>query len=141
MHIPTLLLWSLTVFCFSATVNAQKNKQTSEIDLDFTFKKIEIEAGTNKFDWDVYMKKSTVLPASVAKSIPAGIYKVLVSFIINIDGKVSEVKADSDPGYGLASRAVDIFKGYKGKWQPANQCGRLVKSYKKLPVVFTIPGE
>ena len=142
MCINKVLLGLLIVFCISDSAAAQKNKQTPpEIDLDIVFQKVEIEAGTNRNDWDAYMKKSTVLPVSVAKSIPAGTYKVLVSFIINIDGKVYDVKADNDPGYGLASRAVEIFKGYKGKWQPANQCGRLVKSYKKLPVVFTVAEE
>jgi protein TonB len=113
-------------------------KDTSSEDWDHIFTKIEIEAGTNLQDWSSSMRKNTVLPASVAKSISAGTYNVLISFIVNIDGTVYDIKADNDPGYGLASRAIKIFKGYKGKWRAAVQCGRLVKSYKKEPVIFVI---
>lgn len=128
--------------CCTLHLAAQKKNavfsDTSGDDQVFTKIKIEIEAGPNLQDWHTYMRKSTVLPDSVAKSIPPGTYHVLVSCIIDISGRVYDIGAKNDPGYGLVHRALEIFKGYKGKWQPANQCGRLVKSYKTMPVTFVI---
>lgn len=126
--------------CTALSVTAQKKRAvfSDTSDHDFVFTKIEIEAGTNPQDWHTYMRKSTVLPPAVAKAIPPGTYNVLVKFIIGVEGKLYDIKADNDPGYGLAARAVEVFKGYKGKWQPATQCGRFVKSYKTMPVTFVI---
>lgn len=139
MALSRLVLLLLFIGCMATGATAQQvKKNTSTEDWDKVFTKVEIEAGTNRQDWDSYMRKNAVLPASVARSIPPGTYKVLISFIIDINGSLQEIKADNDPGYGLATRALEIFKGYKGKWQPANQCGRLVKSYKKEPVIFVV---
>jgi protein TonB len=131
----------VTVFAISLPASAQKKEKPVETyDIERVFTKIEINAGTNTQDWFCYTKESTVLPDSLAKTIPAGTYKVLISFIVNTDGKLSDVKADNDPGYGLAGRALKIFSGYKGKWTPANQCGRSVKSYEKRPIIFVVGG-
>lgn len=139
MHFTQLLL-SLVLCSTITSVAAQKVvKKKAPGDWDYVFTKVEIESGTNQQDWDSYMRKSTVLPDSLAESIPPGRYNVLISFVINVDGTVSNVKAENDPGYGLAARALMIFKGYQGKWRPGIQCGRMVKSYKKEPVIFIFP--
>ncbi|NII23592.1 hypothetical protein HB364_00775 [Pseudoflavitalea sp. X16] len=131
----------LLLCCTALNVAAQKKKAvfSDTSDYEFVFTKVETEAGTNVKDWHTYMRSSTALPPAVAKSIPPGTYNVLVKFVISAEGKIGDIKADNDPGYGLAARAVEVFKGYKGKWQPANQCGRFVKSYKTMPVTFVIP--
>lgn len=113
-------------------------KKKSPADWDYVFTKVEIEAGPDRPDWDSYMRRSTVLPDSMAKTIPPGTYNVLISFIIKADGTVSDMKAENDPGYGLAARALEIFNNYKGKWRVGIQCGRAVKSYKKEPVIFVV---
>lgn len=134
-------IW-LTGFCCclaTGVMARQAQKKTSASDGDYVFTKVESEAGTNPQAWSSYMRKSTVLPDSVAGTIPPGTYSVLISFMIDVHGQLHEIKAEKDPGYGLAARALKIFKGYKGEWQPANQCGRYVKSYQKMPVTFVVP--
>ncbi len=140
MTVTRYLLVPCVICCMVTGAAAQKaTKNTSTEDYDKVFTKIEMEAGTNRQEWESYLRKSTLLPDSVRQSIPAGTHKVLISFIIDVHGKLSDIKVDKDPGYGLAERALKVFKGYKGEWQPANQCGRLVKSYKKMPVIFVVP--
>ncbi len=139
MPFPRLVM-SFILCCMVTGAAAQKKavKKNASEDWDHVFTKIEIEAGTNRQDWDSYMRSSTVLPDSLAKTIPPGTYHVLISFIVNVDGTVYDIKADNDPGYGLAPQAIRIFKGYKGKWRSAIQCGRLVRAYKKEPVIFVV---
>ncbi|MBO9564130.1 MAG: hypothetical protein J7621_15200 [Niastella sp.] len=142
MNIARYILVLCIIGCMVTSAAAQKNaKKASAEETDKIFTKVEIDGGTNIQEWTNYMKKSTVLPESLRKTIPAGTYKVQISFIIDVHGKLSEIKADNDPGHGLAERALSIFKDYKGLWQPANQCGRSVKSYKKMPVIFVVPAE
>ena len=105
------------------------------------FEKVEQNANTNQKIWAEHIFKKTQLPDSIVKDIPAGTYNVNVQFVVDIHGKIGQVKAKSDPGYGLAKIAVDVISTYKGKWQPANQCGRNVKSYKKQPITFIVPSQ
>ena len=103
------------------------------------FAKVEQNANTNQKTWTEHISKKTQLPDSIIKDIPVGIYKVNVQFVVDIHGTIGQVKVKNDPGYGLAKMAIDVILTYKGKWQPANQCGRNVKSYKEQPIIFIVP--
>ena len=105
------------------------------------FAKVEQNANTDQKTWMDHISKKTHLPDSIIKDIPTGSYKVNIQFVVDIHGKIGQVKAKSDPGYGLAKIAVDVISTYKGKWQPANQCGRNVKSYKEQTITFIVPAQ
>jgi protein TonB len=105
------------------------------------FEKVEQNANTNQKTWTEHISKKTQLPDSIIKDIPVGIYKVNVQFVVDIHGTIGQVKVKNDPGYGLAKMAIDVILTYKGKWQPANQCGRNVKSYKEQPLTFIVPAQ
>ena len=63
---------------------------------------------------------------------------VVVEFIVDKEGNVSDVHAVSGPtDGGLREEAVRVIKK-SGKWVPAIQNGRNVKSYKRQPVIFQI---
>ncbi|OQP51098.1 energy transducer TonB [Niastella yeongjuensis] len=64
---------------------------------------------------------------------------VIVQFIVDKDGNVSDVEAVSGPPEHRAE-AVRVIKK-SGKWTPAIQNGRQVKSYKKQPIVFRLETE
>lgn len=126
----------ILIYFASAVLHAQSKESDEDDNMIFT--KTEIEAGTNPRALAEHIRKNILLPDSVLKTIPAGAYKIYVEFIIDVHGNISQVKAKNDPGFGLAERAENILRSYKGEWKPASQCGRLVKSYKTQPVVFII---
>ena len=64
---------------------------------------------------------------------------VVVQFIVDKDGNVSDVQAISGPPEHYAE-AVRVIKK-SGKWTPAIQNGRQVKSFKKQPIVFRLETE
>jgi Gram-negative bacterial TonB protein C-terminal len=88
--------------------------------------------------WKNHLVKAVNLPASVVKNMPKGQYKVEVLFMVNANGKISEVTAENDPGYGLAEKATTAVKNFRGKWIPAVQGGRKVKAYHRQPVTFVV---
>jgi protein TonB len=64
-----------------------------------------------------------------------------VQFIVDMEGKVSNVEAISGPETGgLREEAVNVIKK-SGRWEPAIQNGRKVKSYKKQPITFRLANE
>ena len=67
----------------------------------------------------------------------SGKYSVLVSFVVDKEGNISEVKAEHTPGFGTEAEAIRIIK--KGpKWQPAIQNGRKVAYRVKQQVTFQV---
>lgn len=65
--------------------------------------------------------------------------KVEIMFIVDSLGNVSNVEAVSGPKE-LWDAAVKVIKK-SGKWEPAIQNGRHVKSYKRQPIVFKLNDE
>lgn len=74
------------------------------------------------------------------KAIEAGISgTVIVQFIVDKEGNVSNVEAISGPEE-IRQEAVRVIKR-SGKWTPAEQNGRHVNSYKKQPITVQIGDE
>lgn len=75
-----------------------------------------------------------------AQAVDNGIQgPVMVQFIVDREGVVSEVKAISGP-VELREEAVRAISR-SGKWTPAIQNGRKVKSYKRQQIVFMLGEE
>jgi len=110
-----------------------------EEDYDKTFTKVEIESSYpgGPGAWSRYLNKSLRYPQEAIDNEIQG--TVVVQFIVDKEGNVSEVQAISGPKE-LHEEAGRVIKK-SGKWQPAVQNGRQVKSYKKQPIVFRLETE
>jgi protein TonB len=108
-------------------------------DWDKTFTKVEIESeypgGTSA--WQRYLNKSLRYPQEAIDQEIQG--TVVVQFIVDKEGNVSDVEAISGANE-LREEAVRVIKK-SGKWTPAVQNGRQVKSYKKQPITFRLESE
>jgi periplasmic protein TonB len=110
-------------------------------DYDKTFTKVEIESdfpgGTQA--WLRYLNKNLRYPDDAVNNEIQG--TVIVQFIVDKEGNVSDVTPISGPeNGGLRDEAVRVIKR-SGKWTPAIQNGRQVKSYKKQPIVFKLESQ
>ena len=110
-------------------------------DYDKTFTKVEIESdfpgGTAA--WLRYLNKNLRYPDDAVNNEIQG--TVIVQFIVDKEGNVSDVQPISGPeNGGLREEAVRVIKK-SGKWTPAVQNGRQVKSYKKQPIVFKLEAQ
>lgn len=103
------------------------------------FEKVEIEAdypgGVQA--WRNYLEKNLDPSVPVDKGAPAGNYMVLVQFVVDKEGNLSEIKSLTNHGYGMEQEVLRIIKN-SGKWNPAIQDGRPVKAYRKQPVTFQV---
>jgi periplasmic protein TonB len=82
------------------------------------------------------------LPAE--KGAPEGRYTVLVEFIVDKEGNLSDIKALTSLGYGMEDEAMRVIRQTisKGlKWKPAEQNGIKVKAFRKQPITFIVSGE
>ncbi len=108
---------------------------------DGIFYKVEIESsfpGGNQA-WLRFLNRNLRYPDEAMNIEIQG--TVLVQFIVDRDGHISDVQAVSGPDQGgLREEAVRVIQK-SGLWTPAQQNGRYVKSYKRQPVNFRIGTE
>ncbi|GGB18885.1 energy transducer TonB [Puia dinghuensis] len=112
-----------------------------EEDADKLFVKVEVDASFpgGMQAWVRFLNKTLRYPEDALNNEISG--KVMVRFIVDKEGNVSDVEAVSGPETGgLREEAVRVIKK-SGKWIPALQNGRYVKAYRMQPVGFEISKE
>jgi N-acetylmuramoyl-L-alanine amidase len=87
--------------------------------------------------WKDYLIRN--LNANIPKSQKAspGTYTVVVSFTVDTQGNLSDVKAENDPGYSTGAEAVRVIKGCP-KWIPAQMDGQAVTTKTKQTISFRV---
>ncbi|QES90861.1 energy transducer TonB [Rhizosphaericola mali] len=68
---------------------------------------------------------------------PVGNYTVVVSFIVDKDGKVKNVKAENDPGYKTAQEAERVIKT-SDDWYPAIYMNKKVVYRQRQQITFQV---
>lgn len=113
-----------------------KNHDATDYEQTFTKVEIESEYPGGFAAWLRYLNKNFRYPENALTNEIQG--TVVVQFIVDKDGNVSDVEAVSGPDLGgLRQEAIRVIR-QSGKWIPAIQNGRQVKSYKKQPVIFKL---
>jgi protein TonB len=92
-------------------------------------KKPEYPGGIQNFMNEVGRRFKT--PDAVTE---AGTIKVFVSFVVEKDGSLSNIKVTRDPGFGLGKEAVRVLQSIKTKWTAGIQNGEKVRTAYNLPI-------
>lgn len=87
--------------------------------------------------WRIYLERNLNTNMPVDNGAAAGNYTVVVSFVVDKDGNISDVQALNDPGYGTAQEAIRVIKKSK-QWTPALQNGRNVTYRQKQSITFVV---
>lgn len=87
--------------------------------------------------WKKYLERYLDSETAINHNAPAGVYKVIVVFMVNTQGKISDVKAETNFGYGMEAEAIRVIK--KGPdWVPASQNDEKLNVYRRQPVTFIV---
>jgi protein TonB len=114
--------------------NVIEAPKKEEEDWNKVFTKVEIESEYpgGKRAWMLFLNRK-LRPSNDVEGT------IVVQFIVDKEGNVSEVQAISGPEE-LRAESVRVIK-LSGKWTPAIQNGQPVKSYKKQPIIFRLEAE
>lgn len=118
---------------------AQEIKPKEDIDAIFHTVQIEARFPGGLDAWRKFLERNLNRDLPAENGAPEGMeLRVVVSFVVSREeGKVSEVKAENDPGYGAAAEAVRVIQ--RGpNWIPAVQNGRNVNYRQKQTIIFKI---
>jgi beta-lactamase regulating signal transducer with metallopeptidase domain len=90
--------------------------------------------------WTKYLERNLNRNIPVNNGAGPGKYTVELSFIVDKEGGISNVKAEKDPGFGTAEEAIRMIK--KGpNWVPAMQNGKKVAYIHNQSITFQISEE
>jgi antitoxin component YwqK of YwqJK toxin-antitoxin module len=87
--------------------------------------------------WRRFLERNLQADVPVRNKAPEGMYTVVILFVVNTDGTLSDFRTRTNHGYGMEEEVLRILKR-SPKWVPAFQFGRHVKAYRLQPVTFVV---
>jgi N-acetylmuramoyl-L-alanine amidase len=112
-------------------------KVPSEI---FTKTQTEAEFPGGRQAYKEFLEKNLNANVPVAEGWKAGLYTVMLKFIVNAKGEISSVQTENYKGTKTSEECIRLMKT-SPKWIPAMQNGHAVASYKKQPITFVVAEE
>ncbi len=90
--------------------------------------------------WEFFLLKNLKPETPVDNDAVAGRYTVVIQFVVDKEGNVSDIKALTNHGYGMEEEAMRVIKRSPA-WEPAIYDGYKVKAYHKQPITFNVLDE
>ncbi len=103
---------------------------------DEPFTTVEIDAKFNG-NWRAFLEKNLNPNTPFDNGAPTGRYTVMIQFVVDLEGNVSDIKALTSHGYGMEAEAIRVLRK-AAKWEPAIQNNMKVKAYRKQPITFEV---
>ncbi len=121
------------------TVNVLYDKKGNEINDETIFENVDIKPvfAEGKVEFQRYNIPYTNAQIPYSMGASNGNYLVYVSFVVEKDGRLTDIKAVSQEGYGMENEAVRVVKN-SPRWQPALQNGNPVRFRMQTIVPFVV---
>ena len=84
-----------------------------------------------------YLRSSVKYPVLAVKMGIQG--EVMVLFVVEVDGSISNVTISKGIGRGCDEEAVRVTQNMP-RWEPGRRSGKAVRVLVRMPIVFKIPG-
>jgi periplasmic protein TonB len=131
----------ILLLCVTVKVGAQQRLEiTDSIDSPFTTVEVEAEFPGGASAWRIFLQQNLNADIPNKRKAPAGTYQVVIKFIVDKNGKISSISAETNFGYGMEKEVIRVIKK-SPKWTPAIQNGNIVKAWRRQPVTFMITEE
>ncbi|MCX6267278.1 MAG: TonB family protein [Bacteroidetes bacterium] len=85
-----------------------------------------------------YLRRHVKYPEAALKALIQGV--VMVVFVVEVDGTVSNIDISKRIGGGCDEEAIRVTKEMP-RWEPGKRNGRAVRVVVRMPIVFRIPGK
>lgn len=92
--------------------------------------------------WLAFLERHCRGQVASDRGAPEGVYTVIIQFVVDESGRVSQLVPLTSHGYGMEEEALRVLrKAAEVNWVPAVQRGRPVKAYRKQPITFVVKQE
>jgi len=117
-------------------VVSEDKPATNNNDKVFTTVQIEAEFPGGAMGWRKFLERNLNSNIPYYRGAPQGKYSVLVNFLVDKEGNVSDVQADPSP-YGTMEEAIRVIKKCP-QWKPAVQNGKNVAYRVRQAITFVV---
>ncbi len=135
---PMLYAQRVTIATDSAkkTVDFSGNANNAEIQLPSVEKRPEFPGG--KKAWQDFLRQNINISVPFSNKALPGNYTVMIRFIVGNNGKLTEIGADSNCGYGMESEVIRCIQN-SADWIPAETTsGKKVRFILRQQVNFQV---
>lgn len=85
-----------------------------------------------------FLRKNVRYPDAALKALVQGV--VMVVFVVEIDGTLSNITVSKRIGGGCDEEAIRVTREMP-RWEPGKRNGKAVRVMVRMPIVFRIPGK
>jgi hypothetical protein len=120
---------------FKGQKGTLKTYSAGNVKIDSLFTREETEASFPGGDmaWREYLARNLNRDVAADNKAPAGTYKAIIKFVVSKEGKLEDIVAETNIGYGIEQEAIRVIRK-SPTWIPAVQFGRKVRAYRRQPV-------
>lgn len=130
-----LIFMSMMMFFSLATVNAQKTVVSQKNQKVFEVVEQMPEYPGGAMAMMEFLQDNMKYPADAEKQKVQG--KVMVSFIVETDGSITDVKVMKNVFPSLDAEAIRVVKAMP-RWTPGKQKGKVVRVHFSLPITYRL---
>ncbi len=106
---------------------------------DFIYaREAEFPDGSNA--WMRFISKNLNTQIPIKNGAPNGNYQVVILFVIDKNGEVTNIKPETNHGYGMEEEAMRVIRN-SPHWNPLIQLGEAKNAYRRQPVTFVVTGK
>jgi antitoxin component YwqK of YwqJK toxin-antitoxin module len=128
---------ALVYFKNDTEITSEMFDKNGTITTDTSLKHREAAFKAGSAAWLKYLERGVNPNIATNNRAPIGKHTVIIQFVVDIDGKIKDVEALTNIGYGMEKEVIDIIKK-ASKWEPAYYYGRPVKAYRRQPLTFQV---
>ncbi len=88
--------------------------------------------------WSTFLSRNLDPNTPLKQKAPSGKYQVIVQFIVEKDGSLSDISAETNHGYGMEEEVIRTIK-LSPRWTPAMELNQPVKAFRRQPITFVVP--
>ena len=126
----------------SRLLNSQSNsqemgqsKEKGTIDCELLSNKIPVFK-YNDTDLNYFLVENMIYPEDARKKNKE--CQVVLIFIINKDGSISDIQASNCDNASLIKEAIRVISLTSGYWRPGESCGKITRTKVKIPIIFSL---
>jgi protein TonB len=119
-----------------ASIEAEREENRKKAETEKHWGEVEAVFKGGTEDWGKYIQKNINFPDRARNLKKEG--SLLLQFVVNTDGTTSDITILRSIEYSLDEEAMRLIKD-SPKWRPAHQDGKLVKAFRRQPLIFQLP--
>jgi protein TonB len=124
---------------FTISTEAKTINKLNTVGINTIVDSIPAQFPGGKEAWVEYLNSKLNYDVPITNNAPVGKYPIAFQFIIDKEGKITDIVFDNDPGYGIKEEVLRVLTNKRmPKWTPASINGEPKTYRNKQRLTFSV---